>query len=238
MSDAALETRHLAVSFGGVRATRDVSLSVAPKELVAIIGPNGAGKSTLLNLITGVIKPDSGQVLTAGQDITGWKPHHIVRAGIGRKFQVPSTFDDLSVRENIEVSLNGPGAARGGGMSVDAVLERVGLTAKADTLACNLSHGHRQWLEIGMVLAIRPRVLLLDEPTAGMTPEETARTAEIAREVAQVCSVVAIEHDMSFVRALDCRTVVLHQGALLRDSDFQTISEDEEVRDIYLGRHT
>ncbi len=233
MSDVLLQAENVGIRFGGLQALEALNLTVRDKELCCIIGPNGAGKSTFLNVLTGTLRPTSGSVRFLGHDIAGLPLHRIARLGIARKFQIPSVFPSLSVEDNLKVARWGvPSPVR----PVDELLELVALTNRAATLAGELAHGQKQWLEIGMALAIEPRLLLLDEPTAGMTPQETLATAEMLLRLKGEFSIVAVEHDIRFVRALNCETLVLHQGRRLRSGPFHDIETDEMVRDVYLGR--
>jgi urea ABC transporter ATP-binding protein UrtD len=222
--------------FGGIVAVDNVSISVDPLEVKCIIGANGAGKSTLFNILCGSAKPDSGSVEFDGEDISRLHLHQFSRIGIARKFQIPSVFDSLTVAQNLMIGLHGPLTAAAARERVDEVLALIGQEALRDELAGNLAHGQKQWLEIGMALIARPRLLLLDEPTAGMTPEETRRTAELILKLAAHTAIVAIEHDMSFVRALACHTYVMHQGKLLVEGLFSDIEQNSLVRDVYLGK--
>ncbi|MBZ9995089.1 ATP-binding cassette domain-containing protein [Mesorhizobium sp. BH1-1-4] len=233
MSDVLLQAENVGIRFGGLQALEGLNLTVRDKELCCIIGPNGAGKSTFLNVLTGTLRPTSGSVRLLGHDIAGLPLHRIARLGIARKFQIPSVFPSLSVEDNLQVARWGaPSPAR----PICELMELVALTNRADTLAGALAHGQKQWLEIGMALAIEPRLLLLDEPTAGMTPQETLATAEMLLRLKGEFSIVAVEHDIRFVRALNCETLVLHQGRRLRSGPFHDIEADEMVRDVYLGR--
>ena len=233
MSDVLLQAENVGIRFGGLQALEGLNLTVRDKELCCIIGPNGAGKSTFLNLLTGTLRPTSGSVRFLGHDIAGLPLHRIARLGIARKFQIPSVFPSLSVEDNLKVARWGaPSPAR----PVGELLDLVALGSRAATLAGELAHGQKQWLEIGMALAIEPRLLLLDEPTAGMTPQETLATAEMLLRLKGEFSIVAVEHDIRFVRALNCETLVLHQGRRLRSGPFHDIETDEMVRDVYLGR--
>lgn len=233
MSDVLLQAENVGIRFGGLQALEALNLTVRDKELCCIIGPNGAGKSTFLNVLTGTLRPTSGSVRFLGHDIAGLPLHRIARLGIARKFQIPSVFPSLSVEDNLKVARWGvPSPAR----PVDELLELVALGNRAATLAGELAHGQKQWLEIGMALAIEPKLLLLDEPTAGMTPQETLATAEMLLRLKGEFSIVAVEHDIRFVRALNCETLVLHQGRRLRSGPFHDIETDEMVRDVYLGR--
>ncbi|BCH18833.1 MULTISPECIES: ATP-binding cassette domain-containing protein [unclassified Mesorhizobium] len=233
MSDVLLQAANVGIRFGGLQALEALNLTVRDKELCCIIGPNGAGKSTFLNVLTGTLRPTSGSVRFLGQDIAGMPLHRIARLGIARKFQIPSIFPSLSVEDNLNVarwSVSSPARP------VRELLDLVALGKRAATLAGELAHGQKQWLEIGMALAIEPRLLLLDEPTAGMTPQETLATAEMLLRLKGEFSIVAVEHDIRFVRALNSETLVLHQGRRLRSGPFHDIEADEMVRDVYLGR--
>lgn len=233
MSDVLLQAENVGIRFGGLQALEGLNLTVRDKELCCIIGPNGAGKSTFLNVLTGTLRPTSGNVRFLGHDIAGLPLHRIARLGIARKFQIPSVFPSLSVEDNLKVARWGaPSPAR----PIGELMELVALTNRAARLAGELAHGQKQWLEIGMALAIEPRLLLLDEPTAGMTPQETLATAEMLLRLKGEFSIVAVEHDIRFVRALNCETLVLHQGRRLRSGPFHDIEADEMVRDVYLGR--
>ncbi|MEN8243856.1 MAG: ATP-binding cassette domain-containing protein [Thermodesulfobacteriota bacterium] len=242
-----LETRGLTKNFGGLTAVDHVDLTLAEGELRCILGPNGCGKSTFFNLITGSYKPTAGQVFFEGNDITG-KPIHIIgRMGIGRKFQVPGIFDQLSVYDNIRVPFFrdqrqslffSPRKGSGIHQKIMALLEKINLDGKANHPAINLAHGEKQWLEIGMVLARRPRLMLLDEPTAGMTVTETHKTAQLIRDISkgEKITILVIEHDIGFVREIASRITVLYKGAIFKEGSYETIQADESVRRIYLGR--
>jgi urea ABC transporter ATP-binding protein UrtD len=230
--------------FGGVFVIAGLDLAVAEGEHCCIIGPNGAGKTTLFNLVTGRLAPDAGSIALAGRDITGLPVHEITRLGVGRKFQAPAVFDALSVRDNLLVAGTGhrprrrlfsrrPDAALAA--RAEEVLDRIRLARRGDEPAGDLSHGQKQWLEIGMVMLSDPRLVLLDEPTAGMTAAETAETADLIARVFAGRTAVIIEHDVSFVRRLDTRVVVLHRGTVMRDGSFSAIAADEAVRRVYLG---
>ena len=230
-----LEADNLSVRFGGVTAVAGVSLAVGVSGITCIVGPNGAGKSTLFNLLTGIVRPSAGRVRLSGEDMTGRSIERFARFGIARKFQTPSVFESLSVRDNLSVAESG-GASDTDGLGKDGILELLGLAAQAHLPAGALSHGQKQWLEIGMALATRPRLMLLDEPTAGMGPHETEKTAGLVTDLAQQLAVVVIEHDMAFIRRLASRTLVMHEGRIIADGAFASIEEDALVRDVYLGR--
>ncbi|MEM9272496.1 MAG: urea ABC transporter ATP-binding protein UrtD [Cyanobacteria bacterium P01_F01_bin.143] len=240
-----LEVKDLQVIFSGFKALKGVSLEVGDREIVTIIGPNGAGKSTLLDAIVSKSPVASGNVYFQGKDITNKNPYEIARMGIGRKFQNPNVYNELTVFENILLALKGTHSilnsitaklTQGKRDKIIDVLDRIGLLDDAATQVSSLSHGQKQWVEIGMVIAQDPTVVLLDEPTAGMTPEETYATGEIIKSLAQNHSVVAIEHDMEFVKQIAERIVVLHQGEKLAEGSVQEIQNNPQVIEVYLGR--
>jgi urea transport system ATP-binding protein len=237
----------VAVSFDGYKALRGLSLTIAPGEMRAIIGPNGAGKTTMMDCITGKTRPDSGELLFEGQhDLTRFDEAEIAEMGIGRKFQKPTVFESHTVFDNLLLALKGPrgtfanlfyrlsGHDRG---RIDDILATIRLGDRRDELAKNLSHGQKQWLEIGMLLAQEPKLLLVDEPVAGMTDAETMQTATLLREIhASGKSVVVVEHDMHFVRALGVKVTVLHEGAVLAEGSIDHVANDPKVIEVYLGR--
>jgi branched-chain amino acid transport system ATP-binding protein len=235
MPDPILSVRDLRKHFGGIAALDDVGFDIRDGELVCIIGPNGAGKSTLLNILCGVLRPDAGTIEFAKHSIRTQAPDYFSKIGIVRKFQVPSVFAGLTVRENIMVA-NEAVARLASEKLVDEILARLPLRGESEVKAGILSHGKKQWLELGMCLAARPKLLLLDEPTAGMTPEETLLVAQLVKALTAECAVIVIEHDMDFVRDLNGRTCVMHQGRIIRDATFREIAQDEYVADVYLGR--
>ncbi|MDQ0391873.1 urea ABC transporter ATP-binding protein UrtD [Labrys monachus] len=234
------------VAFDGYRALRGLSLIVAPGEMLAIIGPNGAGKTTMMDVITGKTRPDKGDVLFEGKiDLTKRDEADIAQLGIGRKFQKPTVFENQTVEENILLALKGGRGVMANlfwrvtpaiAAKVDQVLEKIRLSSLRYRLAGSLSHGQKQWLEIGMLLAQDPKLLLVDEPAAGMTDAETAQTAILLREIAKDHSVVVVEHDMGFVRDLDVRVTCLHEGAVLAEGTLDQVSANERVIEVYLGR--
>ncbi len=231
-----LETRLLNVRFGGVHATRDVNFSLAEAELRCVIGPNGAGKSTFFKLLTGQTKPSSGQILFRGQDISNMQPHEPGRLGIGIKTQVPSLFNGLSVWENVWLSARRTNGNQQAERITRNTLERVGMLGHRDDLAGMLAHGLRQWVEIAVVIAADPPLILLDEPAAGMSDAEVARTAELILEINRQHALVVVEHDMNFIRMIAKKVTVLHQGAILREDTPDRIMSDPLVQQIYLGK--
>ena len=238
-----LEVRGVAVSFDGFRALDGVDLTVQQGELRFLIGPNGAGKTTLVDCITGLTTPTGGDVLFEGRSIRRLREHQRVRIGIGRTFQTPSVFDTLSVLDNLDLAESFRHAfvrlflrRRGVSDAVAATLERVGLQADRDKPAGTLSHGQKKWLEIGMLLVQQPKVLLLDEPVAGMSPQERVETGMLLQELAGDHTLVVIEHDMAFLRRFAHTVTVLHEGRILSEGTVEAVQADERVREVYLGR--
>ncbi len=234
MPSPLLHIKSLTKRFGGVVAVDHMSFEIPDGSLTAIIGPNGCGKSTLFNLICGTERPQKGQILFEGADITTAKPEDICKMGIGRKFQNPSVFDEMTVLENLRLPAlrlqNAPKSAE--------MLSLTGLTDRATDQAGSLSHGEKQWLEIAMVLMQRPKLLLLDEPTAGMTVAETRKTADIIKTLNREdgMTIMVIEHDVRFIELLECPVMVLAGGEILKSGSFNDISNDDEVRELYFGR--
>lgn len=246
MSGSLLYLSGIGKSFDGFRAIDNLSLVVFPGELRAVIGPNGAGKTTMMDIITGKTRPDEGEVFwKESVDLSRADEVETARLGIGRKFQKPSVIESLTVAENLDLALKGPrgvGAALFGrrgeaeAREIARLLALVRLEEARDAPAGSLSHGRKQWLEIGMLLAQDPELLLVDEPAAGMTDAETMRTAELLREIAGRHAVIVVEHDMEFVRALGCKVTVLHQGRVLAEGSLDHVSANPEVIEVYLGR--
>jgi urea transport system ATP-binding protein len=233
-------------TFDGFKAINNLSISLAKGEMRAVIGPNGAGKSTMMDIITGKTKPDTGKVVFGSDtDLTKMDEPSIAQLGIGRKFQKPTTFESHTVWNNLLLALAGNrspwftlGARRTTAESekIEALLATIRLSDHRDRLAANLSHGQKQWLEIGMLLAQDPQLLLVDEPVAGMTDAETEQTAHLLRDINRTRSVVVVEHDMTFVRALGVKVTVLHEGSVLSEGSLDQVSADPKVIDVYLGR--
>jgi urea transport system ATP-binding protein len=238
-----LELRGVSVSFDGFLALNDLNLSLQPGELRAVIGPNGAGKTTFLDVITGKVRPTQGDVFFRGRSLVGTSEHRIARLGIGRKFQTPRVYQNLTARRNLELAVSHRSPFdllfRGlDGSSQDRVahlLKVVGLAPQAQQLAGGLSHGQKQWLEIAMLLAQDPDLLLVDEPVAGLSDEETERTGELLRSLAGDHTVLVIEHDMEFIRNLDSPVTVLHEGHVLCEGSMEAVQSDPRVIEVYLG---
>jgi ABC-type uncharacterized transport system ATPase subunit len=232
-----LETRDLTKYFGGLSATNGVDIKVAPGEIRCLIGPNGAGKSTLFKLILGTYEPTAGTILFDGEDITRLRSHSRVQRGLSIKFQVPGIFHALSVEQNLRIALQRTVEYAARNAEIDRLLGLLDLAHQRSTAAGNLSHGQQQWLEIGMAIACRPKLLLLDEPTAGMSPEETFKTGELVKRLnAQGMTVIVIEHDMTFVRQIATRVTVLHFGKIFDEGTLDDIVKNEDVVRIYLGK--
>jgi len=243
MNGPLLEIDDLVVSFDGFKAVDGVTLSVDQGELRFLIGPNGAGKTTLVDAMTGLVKPTSGDVRFAGRSLTGRKEHEVVRLGIGRSFQTPTVFEALTVVENLDLAESFrrrlPALLRrrrGVSAPVGRTLERIGLEDRADAPAKLLSHGQKQWLEIGMLLVQDPQLLLLDEPVAGMSPQEKVATGELLQSLAGDHTVVVIEHDMVFLRRFARKVTVLHEGKVISEGSVDDVQSDPIVREVYLGR--
>jgi branched-chain amino acid transport system ATP-binding protein len=236
VSDPLIETRRLSMHFGGVQAVREVDFVLAEGELRCLIGPNGAGKSTFFKMLTGQLKPTSGEVRFRGTEITSLLPHQIARLGIGIKTQVPSVFNGLSVRENLWIAAARHNRRKAAAAAVDAQIERLSLGDLADKPMSQLAHGQRQWAELGTVLCGAPSVILLDEPAAGMTIDETVRTAEIVRDINRTHPLIVVEHDMAFIRMIARRITVFDRGVILTEGDADTVFKNQAVRDVYLGK--
>jgi urea transport system ATP-binding protein len=242
-----LEVSGISVSFDGFKAINNLSFNIGAAELRAIIGPNGAGKTTFMDIVTGKTRPDSGDVIWGERNLSLIKRSEsdIARLGIGRKFQKPTVFEDQSVRDNLTMALknkrgplevlfykrNALDVAK-----VEEIAADIGLTDQLDRRSGDLSHGQKQWLEIGMLLAQDPQLLLVDEPAAGMTGQERDQTVHLLRKMAQTRAVVVVEHDMEFIRNLDCKVTVLHEGSVLAEGTIDHVTKDQNVIDVYLGR--
>ncbi len=236
----------VSVAFDGFKAINGLSLVLEPGEMRAIIGPNGAGKTTMMDIITGKTRPDSGDVYFDGKvDLTSHDESTIATLGIGRKFQKPTVFENHTVEDNLLLAMSGAMTVRRLLVEtasaderdrVEDILGIIRLGERRHELGRNLSHGQKQWLEIGMLLAQDPKLLLVDEPVAGMTDAETEQTARLLRDIARNHTVVVVEHDMDFVRDLDVKVTCLHEGAVLAEGSLDQVSSDQDVIDVYLGR--
>jgi urea transport system ATP-binding protein len=242
---ALLEVKGLTTEVSGFRILDNLDFSVDENELRVLLGPNGAGKTTLISLITGQFKPTAGTIHFNGQDITGWAPDQIFKAGISRKFQVPNMYETLSVYDNVMISLQGPrkvfqymfsGVTAAENERIWEILEFVELADKVNEPADTLSHGERQWLELGMLVASNPKLLLLDEPTTGMTDAGKRRTADLIQRIAKNHTVLLVEHDMHLVRQLARKVTVMHQGQLLAEGPLAEVVANELVKAVYLGK--
>ena len=241
---AFLELQNASVSFSGFLAEDQVSLAVDKGETRVIIGPNGAGKTTIIDMITGKTAPTSGKVLLDGADISGRNPHEIAgKYKVGRKFQGPNLFDYLSVYENIEVALAGHSSIlktflyrknRAIAEEIKTILDQINLYGKRDVISTSLSHGERQWLEMGMVIAQKPQLITLDEPTAGMTADETYKTGEMIKTMMKDKTVIVVEHDIDFVEQIAETVSVLHQGKVLAEGSFAEVKRNPKVVQVYL----
>ncbi len=234
-SEIVLETRDLSMHFGGVVAVNRVNFSLWENELRCLIGPNGAGKSTFFKCLTGQLRPTEGDVVIRDLHVGGSEPHQVSRLGVGIKTQVPNVFDGLTAEENIWLSASRWTTTRRAHSITDSVLERLRLGDIRADLVGNLGHGQRQWIELGMVVAAEPWLVLLDEPTAGMTHDEVERTAEIIRELNESATMIVVEHDMQFIRMIADKVTVFHQGAILIEDTMDVVANDERVREVYLG---
>ena len=247
MTDTAkplLDARDITVRFGGLTAVDAVSARFMPGELVGIIGPNGAGKTTLLDLICGKTKASTGSIKFKDTELTKMSEHHIVRSGVGRKFQTPSIYENLSVFQDLEVSFPRGRSVLGAlgfkcthevKARVQAVAEEIGLADKLDSEAGLLSHGQKQWLEIGMLLMQEPELLMLDEPIAGMSARERELTADLLKRICKNRSMIVIEHDMAFVAQIASKVTVMHQGKILAEGSMDEVQSNPQVIDVYLG---
>jgi urea transport system ATP-binding protein len=240
-----LDVEDVTVSFAGFKALDKLNFSMRQGELRFVIGPNGAGKTTLLDVLTGKVRPSRGSVLfNGGLNVVRTGEHSLVRNGIGRKFQTPTIFASLTVYQNLEAAAGFKESAirlfsrltKGNQQKIKEVLELIGLSHRSHVRAGTLAHGEKQWLEIGMLLVQEPKLLLLDEPVAGMTRQERNRTGKLLQDIAERCSVLVVEHDMHFVRSFASTVTVLHMGQLLCQGGVQAVQTDPRVIEVYLGR--
>ncbi len=242
-----LEVSGVSVTFDGFRAINNLSFHIGEAELRAVIGPNGAGKTTFMDIVTGKTRPDEGRVIWGEKSVSllRMSEARIAQAGVGRKFQKPTVFEDQSVRENLLMALKNKRGWLGVLFyrpsaddleKVKELADEIGLKDELDRKSGELSHGQKQWLEIGMLLAQEPRLLLVDEPAAGMTPQEREHTTDLLVQAAKTRAVVVVEHDMEFVRRLNCKVTVLHEGSVLAEGSLDHVTSNQDVIDVYLGR--
>ena len=236
MAETVLETEGLTMRFGGVVAVDNVSLKLKARELRCLIGPNGAGKSTFFKCLCGLLTPTEGRVYLRGEETTGWQTHQIAALGVGIKMQVPSVMDGLSVRENIWMAARRFSDVAGADHKAEEVIARLSLGAIAHSTLARLAHGERQRVELGIVLAADPWLVLLDEPAAGMTAGEVERMGEVIHEMTRSAAVVIVEHDMQFIRTLASTVTVFHRGRVLMEDHVDRVMADPVVRDVYLGK--
>ena len=236
LAEVVLETHALTMRFGGVVATDNVDFTLRARELRCLIGPNGAGKSTFFKCVTGLLTPTSGHVYMRGEEVTGWPPDRVAALGVGIKMQVPSVLDALSVRENIWLAARRFATVTGANHKAEEVIERLALGAIASADLGQLAHGERQRVELGIVMAGDPWLVLLDEPAAGLSGEDVERMIGVIHEMTRSAAVVIVEHDMQFIRAIATRVTVFHQGAVLMEDDVDKVMSDPTVRNVYLGK--
>jgi urea transport system ATP-binding protein len=246
ITTALLYLNGITVSFDGFRALNNLSFTIEPGEMRAIIGPNGAGKTTMMDVVTGKTRPNTGDVYFDGKyDLSRLDETEIALLGIGRKFQKPTVFEMHTVEDNIDLALKGDRRARTNlfwnqtpeeASRINSILDTIRLSPLRERIAGSLSHGQKQWLEIGMLLAQEPKLMLVDEPVAGMTDNETRQTAELLKEINRERTVVVVEHDMAFVRELGVKVTCLHEGSVLAEGTIDQVSENERVVEVYLGR--
>jgi branched-chain amino acid transport system ATP-binding protein len=231
-----LETQNLEKRFGGVAAVDGVNFALRRGELRCLIGPNGAGKSTFFKMLTGQLRPTHGRILLEGDDIVGVEPYAIGRRGVGIKNQVPVVMNGLTVRENLWLAARARRKGAAITHAIDAIIERLDIGAILGRFVGELAHGQRQWIEIAMVVMCEPNIVLLDEPAAGMSDEETARTAALVLDLNKSAAIVVVEHDMQFIRQIARTVTVFHQGRILVEDTFQNVVANPVVRDVYVGR--
>jgi branched-chain amino acid transport system ATP-binding protein/urea transport system ATP-binding protein len=233
-----VETKELGVHFGGLKAVSNVNFCLDQGELRCLIGPNGAGKTTFFRLLTGVHRPSVGTVAIDGTSIKGMQTHQIAQLGVGIKTQIPSLFDNLTVRENIWLSARKRNSRTEADSIADDVLETIKLTDEAKSEVAKLSHGQRQWVELGVVIAAKPRLILLDEPAAGMTGHERERTADLIKDINKHCAMIVVEHDMEFIKMIAKTVTVFNRGEVLMEDTVDKVLSDQRVKDVYLGKQT
>jgi len=236
MKSVILQTQGLSKSFGGVIAVNNANFTVHQGELRCLIGPNGAGKSTFFNLIAAQLRPTSGSIRFKGSEISRFQPYQVARLGIGIKCQVPMVYDELLTYENLWLAARLRHSPEAAHSAVERTLQLIGLDKRADYLVRGLTHSERQWVEIGMTVVADHELILLDEPTAGMTQAEASRTAELLKEIRKSMTLIVVEHDMAFVRQIATRVTVFHRGAVFAEGTMDEIRDNTAVQDIYLGK--
>lgn len=238
MREPIVETRDLTMRFGGVTAVNSVDFTLRELELRCLIGPNGAGKSTFFKCLTGqhLLKHHNGRVYIRDQDVTGWRPHEIVRLGVGIKTQVPSVMNGLSVHENIWLSARRVKDRKGANNETNAVIDELDLGPLKNRLVGEMAHGERQIVELGLVLAQRPRLVLLDEPAAGITGSEAEKLVRLIHRINEKAALIVVDHDMQFVRMLEAPITVFHQGSILMEGEADVVLSDQKVREVYVGK--
>lgn len=238
MREPIVETRDLTMRFGGVTAVNSVDFTLRELELRCLIGPNGAGKSTFFKCLTGqhILKYHNGRVFIRDRDVTGWRPHEIVRLGVGIKTQVPSVMNGLSVHENIWLSARRIKDKKGADLETSAVIDELELGPLKNRLVGEMAHGERQIVELGLVLAQRPRLVLLDEPAAGITGAESEKLVRLIHRINEKAALIVVDHDMQFVRMLEAPITVFHQGSILMEGHADTVLSNQKVREVYVGK--
>ncbi len=235
-SEVILEAKGLGINFGGVHAIKEVDFKLRKGELRCLIGPNGAGKTTFFRLLSGQHEPTRGEITFLGHKISGMLPYQVARLGIGVKTQVPSLFEGLTVYENLELAANRVSTGKQVERDIEDVLQRIGLQDARNVKTADLSHGQRQWVELGLILASKPALALLDEPAAGMTHAEALKTIEIIKQITVNSSVVVVEHDMDFIKQIGENVTVFDRGEVIAEGTFQEVAANPHVREAYLGR--
>ena len=238
MTSTLVETKGLGIQFGGLKAVKDVDFSLAEGELRCLIGPNGAGKTTFFRLLTGIHKPTTGSATIYGHPIRGMQTHEIAELGVGIKTQIPNLYDNLSVKENIWLSAKRHNTRAEANAIADEIMETIGVTHLAKDDVAKLSHGQRQRIELGMVVAGKPRLILLDEPAAGMTGEEREKTAELIKTINKTSALIVVEHDMEFIKMIAKTVTVFNRGEVLMEDTLDKVLNDQRVKDVYLGKQT
>jgi branched-chain amino acid transport system ATP-binding protein len=231
-----VEVHDLSIHFGGIKAVSNVNFNLGDGELRCLIGPNGAGKTTFFRLLTGVHKPTYGTVSINGKAIKGLQTHEIALLGVGIKTQIPSLFDELTVRENLWISARRHNKGKAAEVLVERALDDIEMVGLSDAIVSRLSHGQRQWVELGVVIASNPKLILLDEPAAGMTTEEIKKTAKLIKKINERCSMIVVEHDMEFIKMIAKTVTVFNRGEILMEDTVEAVLKDQRVRDVYLGK--